>query len=254
MLLTIDLGNTCLKLAIYETNERIAFQTYDTYQDDFKAITKNLLYRNNLKEDVIEDTIVSSVVPNLNKRLIQDIVDLTGKEPIIIDPKNYYGIKIATPDTEEVGSDILVTCAYAYHLLKRELIIVSMGTATVLSHVNEDGAFCHCIIAPGYNMVASTLWTNAAKLPEFELKRTTNFLTNNTIDAMNTGIYQGYVGAIRYLLAGMTSSLQKDPIIVACGGFGKEVVKDIKEIKYYEPDMVTNGLQYLYYRYIKQWD
>ena len=127
-----------------------------------------------------------------------------------------------------------------------------MGTATVISHVTKDGVFRHCIIAPGFGKIAETLWGNAAKLPEFEMKRTRTFLADNTIDAMNIGIYQGYIGSLRYLLAGLRNELHAKPRIVACGGFGKEVVKDIREVEYYEADMVSSGLNYIYERYIRK--
>lgn len=251
MLLTIDLGNTSAKFAIFDGDQQICFLNIDSKQDDYTAIIKNFLYRNNLKEDLIEDVIISSVVPNISKVLEKVILNVFNKEAIFISPTNDYGIKIETENVEEVGSDLLVMCAYAYHLFKQELLVVSLGTASVICHVDNEGSFKHCIISPGYGKIAETLWGNAAKLPEFELKRTLTFLANNTIDAMNVGIYQGYIGTIRYLLTGIKAELNKEPKIVACGGFGKEIVKDIKEIEYYEADMVTSGLHYIYNRYIK---
>ena len=251
MLLTIDLGNTSLKLGVFDGENKLAFSTHDTKQSDYAALIKNQLYRSNLKEDLLDDVIISSVVPNLNDVLTKDIHSLIGKDPIFINPREDYGITIDTPNVDETGADIVVMCAYAYHLYKQEMLVISMGTATVISHVSEDGAFKHCIISPGYCKIAETLWGNAAKLPEFELKKTNTFIANTTVDAMNVGIYQGYIGSVRYLLSGMKKELLSEPLVVACGGFGKEVVKDIPEVKYYEADMVTAGLNFIYNRYIK---
>ena len=252
MLLTIDLGNTSTKLGIYENGKRICFANYDHKPEDCALLIKNFLYRNSLKEELISDTIVSCVVPSLTKRLSTDIYELTGKPAHFVLPRNDYGLKIDIPNVDELGSDLLVMCAYAYHLYHDELFVISMGTATVISHVTKDGVFKHCIIAPGFGKIAETLWGNAAKLPEFEIKRTKTFLANNTVDAMNIGIYQGYIGSLRYLLAGLRNELHVSPRIVACGGFGKEVVKDIKEVEYYEADMVSSGLNYIYERYVRQ--
>ena len=252
MLLTIDQGNTSTKFGIWENNELKHFAVMDTKDGDYAVVIRNLLYRNNLKEEFLDDVIISSVVPVYSERLAKDIIDLTGKEAIFIDPRHSYGISVDTPNVDEVGSDLLVMCAYAYHKYHEELLVVSMGTATVISHVSEDGVFKHAIIAPGIGKIAEVLWGNAAKLPEFELKRTTSFLANTTVDAMNVGIYQGFIGSLRYLIAGIRSDLGRKPKVVACGGFGKEVVKDIKEIEYYEPDMVTNGLHYIYEVFIKE--
>lgn len=252
MLLTIDLGNTSAKFAIYDENTQKCFLHINSKQDEYVSLIKNFLYRNNLNEDLIDDVIVSSVVPSRSALLESAIETVFNKEAIFINPLNYYGIEIDTPEKEEVGSDLLVMCAYGHHLYKDELFIISMGTATVISHVTKDGVFKHCIISPGFGKIAETLWGNAAKLPEFEIKRTTSFLANTTVDAMNVGIYQGYIGSLRYLLTGLKAELQISPKIIACGGFGKEVVDDIKEIEYFEADMVTSGLNYIYNRYIKK--
>ena len=150
MLLTIDLGNTSAKFAIFDGDQQICFLNIDSKQDDYTAIIKNFLYRNNLKEDLIEDVIISSVVPNISKVLEKVILNVFNKEAIFISPTNDYGIKIETENVEEVGSDLLVMCAYAYHLFKQELLVVSLGTASVICHVDNEGSFKHCIISPGY--------------------------------------------------------------------------------------------------------
>lgn len=251
MLLTVDLGNTSLKLGVFDKKRLVCFTNIDSYPNEFAAIIKNHLYRNGLKEDMLDDAIVSSVVPNVTEQLLSDIKSLIGKDAYVIDPRHSYGIKIDTPNINEVGSDLLVMCAYAYNKFRSELFVISIGTATVISHVTIDGAFKHCVIAPGYSKIAETLWGNAAKLPEFELKKTHTFVANTTVDAMNVGIYQGYIGSVRYLLRGMKKELNAEPLVIACGGFGKEVVRDIPEVKYYEADMVTTGLNFIYNRYIK---
>lgn len=251
MLLTIDLGNTSLKLAIYEKEEKLVSSLYDAKQEGYGAIIKNFLYRNNLSESAIDDCVVSSVVPDVNDRLKNDLREMFAKEAIFIDKENHPGILIDTPNPDEVGADLMVMCSYAYHLYKTELFVVSFGTASVICHVTKDGVFKHCIIAPGYGKIADLLWSSGAQLPKFVQNKTNSFVANTTIDAMNVGVYQGYVGLIRYLMAGLKGELSISPKIVACGGYGKEIVDDIKEIEYYAPDMVLDGLNYIYRRYIK---
>ena len=220
MLLTIDLGNTSIKMALWENARQVCFSVNDSKQENYRGLILNFLYRNNLKEEMIDDTIVSSVVPKATRILQQDILSLTGKKAILINPRNDYGLKIDTPNVDEVGSDLLVMCAYAYHVFHDELLVISLGTATVVSHVTKDGVFKHCVIAPGFGKIAGTLWDNAAKLPEFEINRTRSFLANTTIDAMNVGVYQGFVGRLRYILVGLRSELGTKPKVVACGGYG----------------------------------
>ena len=251
MLLTIDLGNTSLKLAIFDQENKIAANVYDEFDNEYGALIKNFLYRNNVSEKLISDCVVSSVIPSASKILLSELRRILNKEPIFIDSSLPIGISIDTPNPEEVGSDLLSMSSYAYNLYKDELLVVSIGTATVICHITKDGEFKHCIISPGYGKIAQSLWGNAAKLPEFKQTKTDTFLANTTVDAMNVGLYQGYIGSLKYLINGIKKELNINPKIVACGGFGKEIVKDIDDIEYYETDMVTSGLHYIYWNYLK---
>ena len=154
------------------------------------------------------------------------------------------------PNPQDTGDDLIVMCSYAYNLYHRETLIVSMGTATVICHVTKAGEFKHCIIAPGFSKIAETLWKNAAQLPEFELKHTSTFLADNTIDAMNVGIYQGYMGMLKYLISGISREIGEDLYIIGCGGLGKKVAPYVDLFDEYDPDFVTRGLNYIAQRYI----
>lgn len=169
MLLATDLGNTSLKLAIFKEENRVAYNIFDAAQDDYGALIKNFLYRNNFNETSIDDVIISSVVPKLSQKLKDNLEGIFVNEPIFYDVDNPLGISVDTPNPKEVGSDLLVMCAYGHNKYPNdELFVLSLGTASVISHVNKEGVFEHCIISPGYGKLAQTLYGSAAKLPKFD--------------------------------------------------------------------------------------
>lgn len=251
MLLTVDIGNTNIKLALYQDDERLAFDMLDSNPIDFKSFILSFLYKANIRETQLDDSILSSVVPNLTGLVVSALEEITNKEPIIINNEHHYGIEISENITDPVGSDLLVMCAYAYQVYKKELLVVSLGTATVIAHVSEDGKFENCLIAPGFQSMSSAIFARTAQLPEFTPAKHSGFLATNTLDAMNVGVYDGFVGMIRYLINGIKVQLKSSPIIVGCGGAGKEIAPYIAELESYDPDMVTTGLNYIYNRYIK---
>lgn len=251
MLLTIDVGNTNIKLALYENDERIAFDMLDSKPIDFKSFILSFLYKSNIREAQLDDSILSSVVPSLTGPIISALEEITNKEPIVINSEHHYGIEISENIKDEVGSDLLVTCAYAYQMNKKELLVVSLGTATVIAHVSEDGKFENCLIAPGFNSMASAIFSKAAQLPEFTPHKNDSFLATSTVGAMNIGVYDGFIGMIRYLINGIKVELKTSPIVVGCGGVGKEIAPYISELVSYDPDMVTTGLNFIYQKYIK---
>lgn len=252
MLLTIDLGNTSLKLGLYDEDKQVAFAHFFNKEvKDYLATFKNFLYRHNLKEDVISDCIISNVVPYAYTGLIQATRRLCGRDPIILDSRNPVGINIEVDNNEEVGSDLMVISALAYEKFKSEMLIISFGSATAITHVNKEGSLRHVLICPGVEYFKDAL-CGLAQLPNVEVKECKHFLASNTVDAMQSGLYLGYLGMIRYLLAGLKGELQSDPKVIACGGRAKEFVDNIKEVEYYEPDMVTEGLNFIYKRYVEK--
>ncbi|MDO4198009.1 MAG: type III pantothenate kinase [Erysipelotrichaceae bacterium] len=250
MLLTIDIGNTSVKLSLFDGDKELDFAVVDSPVENCRSMLLQFIYKANLREDVIDRAILSCVVPSAYEKMYDALESVVGEGNIIdIVPEMDYGLTLDIPEAESLGDDLLVMCSYAYSLYHREMIVISMGTCTVLNHVTEDGKYQHCIIAPGFTKISETLWKNAALLPTFDTKKSDSFLPNNTVDAMNTGIYNGYIGMLRYLINGMKKQIGKDVYIIGCGGLGKMVVNDIPEINEYEPDLVTKGLQYIYKRY-----
>lgn len=250
MLLTVDLGNTSTKLGIFDKGTQVSFMCYDGIQDNYRSLLLQFIFKANLRVDQIDKAILSCVVPRVYDSTFDALAEIVGEENIIdINPSKNYGINLALPNPDEVGDDLIVMCSYAYNLYHRELLLVSMGTCSVICHVTKDGDFKHCIIAPGFTKIAETLWKNAAQLPEFELKHSDTYLANTTIDAMNVGIYNGYLGMITSLINGVKSELDEEPYIIGCGGLGKMIAPYIKELDEYDPDFVTKGLNFIYERY-----
>ena len=252
MLLTVDLGNTSIKLGVYNEEKQVAFSCFDGISDNFRSLILSFIFKSNLREDDITAAILSCVVPSVYDTIYDVLESIVGKNNIIdINPNKDYGIKLDVPNPQEVGDDIIVMCAYAYSLYHRELLVVSMGTCSVICHITKDGEFKHCIIAPGFTKMSETLWRNAAQLPEFELEHKNTYLANTTINAMNIGIYNGYIGMMSSLINGIKSEIDEEPYIIGCGGLGKMAAPYIKDLDEYDPDFVTRGLNFIYQRYGK---
>ena len=252
MLLTCDLGNTSIKLGIFDKDQQIAFSCFDGVSDNYRSLMLSFIFKSGLREDSINAAILSCVVPRVYDAVYDALESIVGANNILdINPAKNYGIKLSVPNPQEVGDDIIVMCAYAYGLYHRELLLVSMGTCSVICHVTKDGEFKHCVIAPGFTKMSETLWKNAAQLPEFELKHSYTYLANTTIDAMNIGIYNGYIGMMSSLIKGVVKEINEEPYIIGCGGLGKMAAPYIDDLDEYDPDFVTKGLNYIYERYGK---
>ena len=252
MLLTVDLGNTSIKLGVFKEEEQIAFSYFEKNQKDYRALILQFLYKNNLREADIDDAIFSCVVPALYDSVKTALSSIVTNRIIDIDPNDDYGITIDFPDPSKVGDDLIVMCSFAYNTFHRELIVVSMGTYTVICHVDKDGNIKHTIIAPGFNGMIDAMKRSAPHLPDFDPKAMDTFLVNNTVDEMNVGVYNGYIGMVEYLIDNMQAEIDKEVYIIACGGISRQIVPYTEEFDVYMPDLVTAGLHYIYRRFYSE--
>ena len=91
--------------------------------------------------------------------------------------------------------------AQAHH--KLPAIILDFGTATTLDLVAADGAYEGGIIAPGVALSIDALEAAAAQLPRLKLRpfdADLPILGKNTVSAMESGVFWGYVSMIEGLL------------------------------------------------------
>ena len=251
MLLTIDLGNTCVKLGLFDKDKQLSFNYFPTSEKDYKGQILQFIYKAGVREEQIDDCIMSCVVPTIKASMISLIQNLLGITPKEINVSEDYGIKIGVDDPNEVGQDILVMCAYAHSLYHRNLLICSLGTCSVFNYVDDIGVFKSCVIAPGFKKMAEVLYTSSEQLQEFKQEKRNTFLATNTIDAMNVGFYNGYIGMLEYLINNMKKEINKDLFVVACGGDTKDIAPYTNVFDVVEVDFVTKGLNFIYNRYYR---
>ena len=149
---------------------------------------------------MIEAVIISSVVPDLMHSLVSGIQKYLHQIPIVVGPGMKTGIRIVTANPREIGPDRIVDAVAAYELYGGPVLVIDFGTATTYDLVSEDGSFLAGITAPGIRTAARSLWEDAAKLPEFEIKKPESILAQETITSLQAGLVYGYVGSAEYII------------------------------------------------------
>src|SRR5204862_6184967 len=102
-------------------------------------------------------------------------------------------------------------------------IIVDFGTATTFDAINAKGEYLGGVIAPGITISADALFARAAKLPRVEIKRSQTIIGESTVEAMQSGLYNGYVGLVDGILRKMIDELGGSPRVMATGGLASPI-------------------------------
>ncbi|MEP6831657.1 MAG: type III pantothenate kinase, partial [Rhizomicrobium sp.] len=126
------------------------------------------------------------------------------------------------------------------------------GTATNFDIVAENGDFDGSVIAPGAHLSVEALHQAAALLPRIAIRRAQNVIGRDTVSAMQSGVYWGYVGLIDGLISRIKSEYGKPMTVVATGGLAHLFRPDIPSITNFDPDLTLRGLMLIHARNAKQ--
>ncbi len=251
MLLTIDIGNTNITMGVYNKDElvfvsRLATdrsRTPDQYAVEFKQIFA--LY--NTPCNGFEGAAISSVVPELSASVSDAVEKVTGCKPMILGPGIKTGMNILIDNPAQLGADLLAGAIAAAALYPLPCLVIDLGTASKISVINKDGAFCGCTIAPGIGISLDALSARTSQLPSISLKTPARAIGRNTIDSMQSGTVFGYAS----MLDGMCEKLEEElgekvMATVATGGLAKDLVKSCKREIAYNGELILHGLKVLY--------
>jgi len=246
MLLAIDAGNTNIVFAIYDGKERKALWRCKTdaarTADEYIAFLSQLCEIQKIEFKMITNVIVSSVVPDVNFPLRLMAFQAFGRKAKFVGKEiKDVGIKVKLEKPEEIGADRLVNAVAVLAHYKAPAIVVDFGTATTFDVVDKTG-FCGGAIAPGVNLAISALHMAAAKLPKVGISRPKKAIGTNTISAIQSGVYWGYVGLVEGMLKRMTAELKVKPLIIATGGLAPLFKNDIPLINKIDEELTLKGL------------
>ncbi len=232
MNLIIDVGNTRVKVAVFEQGIIVDLQIFD--KNRILSEVKKIL-----KKYQITDAIVSSVASiSLNKiKKIEEIVPLTLVSSTIKTPfQNLY----STPKTLGVDRIALVFGAVIKYP-KQNTLIIDAGTCITFDFVNKEKEYLGGAISPGIEMRYKSLHQLTAKLPLLEKKIPKNFIGNSTKESINSGVVNGVIQEIEGVI-NQYKEKYLDLTVVLTGGDTNFLSKQLKSSIFANQNFLLEGL------------
>ena len=247
MILTLDIGNTNIKTALFEGMEMRQYWRISTDRqrssDELGLLLMNLLQYNRIDRGQIDGIMMSSVVPQINFTVEHMCRNYFGIEPMKIEPGVRTGINIKYENPRELGSDRIANAVAAYELYGGPCITIDFGTATSFGVISERGEFLGGAICPGLKLAADALTERAAKLPRFELTKPESVIGRSTVTNMQAGIVYGYIGQVNYLIERMKKELNAPHAkVIATGGLAVLVAEESNVIDVMDGLLTLKGL------------
>ncbi|MBQ1682443.1 MULTISPECIES: type III pantothenate kinase [Agathobacter] len=251
MVLALDVGNTNITCGVFADEELVASFRVTTKiprtSDEYAIVLEELLEKNEIRAEEIEDAIICSVVPNIMHSLESALIKYFDIYPMVVEAGIKTGIRIVTPNPQQIGADRIADAVGAYELYGGPVIVIDFGTATTYDFVDAQGAFLGGVTAPGLRISAKALWEDAAKLPEVEIKKPDTVLGKETIHSMQSGLVYGQIGQTEYLIDQIRKETGiADAKVVVTGGLGRIISEGTAKVDIYDPNLTLKGINLVY--------
>ncbi len=247
LLLVIDSGNTNVVFGLFDGDDLVQRWRCASDQkrttDEYAVWLTQLMAIANIEPSDIGGAAIANVVPQALHHLENLCRRYFHCEPLVVDSHLDLGIEIRLDRPQDVGADRLVNAIAAHHCCSGWLIVVDFGTATTLDVVSPDGAYEGGIIAPGVNLSIEALERAAARLPRIAVARPSRIVGKDTIGAMRSGVYWGYIGLIEGLVARIKDEIGEPATVVATGGLARIFKGGTIVIDRLEPELTLTGLR-----------
>ncbi len=255
MLLTIDAGNTNTVFALIDGDDiaeqwRISTADQRTVEE-YMVWISNLMSLHDRDISIITGAIIASVVPQVVWPLSQLCKKYFNCTPIVVGTDGVkLGVDVRVDNPEEVGADRLVNAVAADEIYGGPMAVVDFGTATTFDIVGKDGAYLGGIICPGINLSLSALNQAAAKLPRIAISapKDTRVTGKTTLEAMQHGIFWGYVSMIEGLVRRLKLEHGQKMKVLATGGLAPIFAEHTEAIDHVSGELTLLGLKLIFDR------
>ncbi len=249
-LLAIDVGNTNTVVGLLRNGKLAQSWRLTTVRertaDEHGILIKTVLSLGGHERAEFDGIAVSCVVPPLLPALKEMCQSYFKQDPFIVQPGIKTGMPILYEHPQEIGADRIVLSVAGYQMFGGPCIVVDLGTATTFDAVSGKGEYLGGIIAPGIGISAEALFQRAAKLPRVEIREPAEVIGRNTVTAMQSGIFYGYLGLIEKILTLVEEQLGTPTTNIATGGLAPLIAKRTEKIHHSTPDLIMDGLQILF--------
>ena len=251
MLLAIDLGNTNIKYGVFDGDKLVAsFRVSSRISrtaDEYGSVLVGLLADSGIKKSDIDGIIFSSVIPALNYTICHMCEFFFEITPIMVGPGIKTGLNIKAENPREVGADIIVNSVSAFKKYGGPIVVIDFGTATTFDVVSSKCELIGVVIAPGIKTSLEGLATKTAQLPMVELDAPKTVIGKNTKHCMQAGVIFGFAGLVENILRKIKLELGVKQIkVVATGGLGEIIAKEVTDISVVDRTLTLDGLKTIY--------
>lgn len=252
MLLAFDIGNTNIHMGLWHNDSWAlswrARSVADKMPDEYAVLVRNFLNSADVGYKAIDGVIISCVVPPLTMTFTDLVRRYFDTEPVIVSNHIKTGVTINIDQPEQSGADRIANASAIVNLYDGgPAVVVDFGTSTNFDVVSADNEYIGGALAPGIGVAHDALVSRAAKLHKVELVPPPSAIGRNTIHAMQSGIFWGYVSLVEGVITRIIAELDPEKTqVIATGGLAVHFDQHTDVIDRIIPNLTLDGLRVMY--------
>jgi type III pantothenate kinase len=237
MNLIIDLGNSKIKVAVFESDTLILKDVFG--YSDWKNNIKNTLEKNiNIAHVVVSNV---SNVSNDDLLFINEYSKLFFISSKVKLP--FYNL-YETPKT--LGIDRIALAGGAVLTFpKMNRLVIDAGTCITYDFIDEQDNYHGGAISPGIRLRYEALHNYTAKLPLLEKDDIDELIGSSTVKSIHSGVLNGVSGEIDSFI-NRYSEIHKNFIIILTGGDAVFLAKRLKNTIFANPNFLLESLNQIF--------
>ncbi|MCF6214031.1 MAG: type III pantothenate kinase [Flavobacteriaceae bacterium] len=235
MNLSIDIGNSNVKIAVFRTNK---------VEKVFFSEKENLLIK--LRDIKVKYTIkaaILSTVSVINPDIFDEIYKLFPTKILDINLKFPFQIKYKTKETLGVDRLALVAAAVSNYP-KKNVLIIDAGTCITYDFKTKGEIYLGGAIAPGILMRYKALHNQTANLPLLIPKHPKNNIGNSTQQSIHNGVCKGVIYEIEGVIS-QYMTVYPNLTVVLTGGDTNFLSEMLKSSIFANPNFLFEGLNHI---------
>ena len=234
MNLVLDVGNSLLKIALFEKSELIQkFKFSDNYKRNIEDIISKYKVTHSIISNVgrIDDSIINILKESTNLLLVSNQLKIPFK--------NLYKSK------NTLGQDRLaLVSAAAFNFPNENVLIVDVGSCITYDFKNNNNEYLGGGISPGISMRFKSLNTFTSNLPLIDFDSIYQLIGNNTKNSITSGVVNGTISEINGIIQRYREEFKNIRIILT-GGDSNFLLKRIKNTIFADRNFLLIGLNKL---------
>jgi type III pantothenate kinase len=242
MILTVDIGNTRIKAAVFEDDKAVAHFIFSN--EELRQGVEKIL---NQHQDVSHLVVAS--VGKLSKeaffgfegRVCVRFISYSDKFPFT----NLY----ETPSTLGIDRMVLASGA-ALAFPNQNRLVIDAGTCITYDFVDEQDNYLGGAISPGMRLRYEALHNYTAKLPLLSLENPEGFIGNSTNKAIHSGVVNGVVNEIDGFIDRYSAQYPKFTIILT-GGDADFLAKRLKNTIFANSNFLLESLNQTFHFFLQ---